>query len=160
MTALLQKDIPYLERCLVLAQEALEAGDKPFGSILVDKDGHILAEAKNRVNTFHPLAHPEYELAYWAAENLKPEQCSTSIIYTSGEHCPMCSGAQAWSGIGAIVYLSSGQQLMQWLEEFGFDNHKINLLPVNKIIKNIIVRGPGKGEMLEQIKKMHRKANK
>ena len=39
----------HLQRCVELANEALEAGDEPFGSILVSGDGMVLAEARNAV---------------------------------------------------------------------------------------------------------------
>ena len=62
-------DSYFLALCIDLAEEALEAGDKPFGSILVDKNNNILAQARNRVNAVNALAHPEYELAEWALNN-------------------------------------------------------------------------------------------
>ena len=40
---------PYLERCLALAEQALEAGDEPFGSVLVDGQGRVRAEDRNRI---------------------------------------------------------------------------------------------------------------
>ena len=42
-------ELPYLRRCVELATEALEAGDEPFGSVLVSADGEILADDLNRV---------------------------------------------------------------------------------------------------------------
>jgi len=41
-------DLPYLRRCVELAAEAVEAGDFPFGSVLVAADGTVLAEDRNR----------------------------------------------------------------------------------------------------------------
>ena len=38
-------DEGYLRRCVELATQALENGDDPFGSVLVDADGAMLAEA-------------------------------------------------------------------------------------------------------------------
>ena len=49
-------DNHFLSLCVDLAEEALEAGDKPFGSILVDKEGTILAQARNRINELNALA--------------------------------------------------------------------------------------------------------
>ncbi|MEC9304545.1 MAG: nucleoside deaminase, partial [Pseudomonadota bacterium] len=39
----------YLQRAVVLAEEALDAGDEPFGSVLVSAQGEILAEGRNRI---------------------------------------------------------------------------------------------------------------
>nr|WP_202477249.1 nucleoside deaminase [Streptomyces sp. SID5470] len=41
--------MPYLRRWVEPAAEALEAGDEPFGSVLVGAEGEILAEDHNRV---------------------------------------------------------------------------------------------------------------
>lgn len=43
MTALNQDDLRHLRRCIELAREALQAGDEPFGSVLVDADGNVRA---------------------------------------------------------------------------------------------------------------------
>lgn len=162
--AILETDIKYLKRCLELAEEALKAGDKPFGSILVSADGEILAEARNRVNEINELAHPEYELAQWAIRNLNLEERKTSTLYTSGEHCPMCAGAHAWADLGNIVYLSSASQLGEWLKEVGAQASPLNFIPIEKIVKGIEVRGPLVGDLNEQIKQLqwayHQKADK
>src|SRR5690606_24869840 len=110
-------DIPFLERCLELAEEAIAAGDQAFGSILVSESGEILAEDRNRIMELTRLAHPEYALAKWAAENLSAEERAKTTMYTTGEHCPMCAAAHGWVGLGTIVYLSSNAQLAAWFEE-------------------------------------------
>lgn len=48
----------HLQRCIKLAEEALEAGDQPFGSVLVGADGTVLAEDRNRVNSLDATYHP------------------------------------------------------------------------------------------------------
>src|SRR5699024_9910450 len=110
----------YLERCIALAQEALEAGDEPFGSVLVDFKGSILQEDRNRIAGGDATMHPEFELARWAANNMSPEARAQATVYTSGEHCPMCAAAHAWVGVGRIVYIRSeerrvGRESIIWL---------------------------------------------
>lgn len=149
----------FLTLCIDLAEEALNAGDRPFGSILVDKDGNILAQARNKVITHHALSHPEYVLAAWALDNLTKEQRQESTMYTSGEHCPMCAGAHGMASIGTVVYAASGRQFNEWLEENNIPLSPINLLPIEEVVKDIIVRGPAEGELLERIKRLHGKKN-
>ena len=103
-----QTDEKYLRRCLELANESVEAGDEAFGSVLVSEDGRIIAEARNRVNEKTILAHPEIDLAYWAAENLSEEERAKTTMYTTGEHCPMCSAAHGWVGLGTLVFFEFG----------------------------------------------------
>jgi len=63
-------DLRHLQRCVELATEALEAGDEPFGSVLVAADGSVLAEDHNRVAGGDRTRHPEFGLARWAAANM------------------------------------------------------------------------------------------
>jgi len=153
-TNLSEKDLTHLQRCLELAKEALDSGDKPFGSILVNKDNKVIAEARNRVNELTVLAHPEFELAQWAVNNLTSEERKKTTMYTSGEHCAMCSAAHGWVGLGTIVYLSAAKQLVSWLEEINAPVSPIKFIPIQDIIVNRIVKGPAEGEMLSKIKEL------
>lgn len=148
-------DQKYLRRCLELAKEAMEAGDEAFGSVLVNEGAEFIAEARNRGNEKTILAHPEIDLAYWAAEHLSEEQRAKTTMYTTGEHCPMCAAAHGWVGLGALVYLSSAKQFGAWQKEFDRILSPINFLPVEDLIKNIEVRSPATGDLLEEIKKLH-----
>ena len=158
--ALTATDKHFLALCIDLAEEALNAGDKPFGSILVDKNGIILAQARNKVNELNALSHPEYELAEWALDNLTEEQRKETTMYTSGEHCPMCAAAHGLARIGTVVYAASGQQYNKWPKEFSLPLSPINMIPIEVVVKEIKVRGPAKGELLERIKKLHENKNK
>lgn len=152
---IIENDRKYLLKCLELAKEAVAAGDEAFGSVLVNKEGKIIAEARNRVNQINVLAHPEIELAHWAVENLSKEERQKTTMYTTGEHCPMCSAAHGWVGLGTLVYLSSAKQLADWQEEYNIPAAPINFLPVEEIIKNVEIRGPADDELLEKIKQLH-----
>lgn len=105
-------DIGHLRRCVELAEIAVERGDDPFGSVLVGSDGSVLAERSNLVNTASDVtAHPELMLARWAGRNLTPGERHGATMYTSGEHCPMCSTAHIWAGIGRLVFVLSQQMI-------------------------------------------------
>ena len=51
-------DKKHLARCVELAKQALEAGDEPFGSVLVSPDGVVLFEAHNHVSCCDRTRHP------------------------------------------------------------------------------------------------------
>ncbi|MGB7395910.1 MAG: nucleoside deaminase [Pricia sp.] len=150
-----EKDKAILEECLILAKEAVEAGDEPFGSVLVNPVGDIIAKARNRVNERNLLAHPEIELAEWSLENLTGEERGQATMYTSGEHCPMCAAAHGWAGIGGLVYLSSAEQLQQWLKEFDAPEAPIHFVPVGNILKTTSIRFSGDTEQIAEIKALH-----
>jgi tRNA(Arg) A34 adenosine deaminase TadA len=143
------QDIALLERCIALAEEALDAGDEPFGSVLADKDGRIVAGGDR-------TRHPEFELARWAAENMTPEERAGATVYTSGEHCPMCAAAHAWVGLGRIVYASSTVQLSEWLAELGVPPAPVRSLPIQEIAPGIVVEGPAP-ELSERVHRLHQR---
>jgi tRNA(Arg) A34 adenosine deaminase TadA len=136
-------DLAHLRRCIELATEAFEAGDDPFGSVLADADGAVLAEDRNReATTNDPTAHPEFALSRWAAANLTPRQRLTATVYTSGEHCPMCSAAHAWVGLGRIIYVHSAAQLVEWRTALGRSASPVRTLSITEIAPGIPVVGP------------------
>lgn len=135
-------DLIHLERCVQLAEEALEAGDEPFGSVLVDGDGNVRFEDRNRVASGDRTRHPEFAIARWAIANLSPEERATATVYTSGEHCPMCAAAHGWAGLGRIVYASSSAQLSGWLDELGVPPPPVATLPITAVVPGAVVEGP------------------
>ena len=152
-----ETDHNHLQRCVELAQKALEAGDEPFGSLLVSADGKVLLEDHNHVvSKGDPTRHPEIKIARWAAKNMSPEERASATVYTSGEHCPMCAAAHGWVGLGRVVYASSSAQLSEWLEEFSDEPSPVNLLPIEDIVADIEVDGPVP-ELAEQVRELHRR---
>ena len=140
---LTQSDHRHLRRCIALARQALESGDEPFGSVLVAADGTLLAEDHNRVvETGDRTRHPEFALARWAAENMAPEERAGATVFTSGEHCPMCSAAHGWVGLGRIVYVHSSEQLTGWLDELGVPAPPVRPIPIQEVAPGVAVQGP------------------
>lgn len=140
--ALSDTEMAHLRRCVELAEEALDAGDEPFGSVLVGGDGVALAEDRNRIAGGDRTRHPEFELARWAAENMALGDRADATVFTSGEHCPMCAAAHAWVGLGRIVYATSAAQLTSWLEELGAPRSPVRPLPINEVAPGVIAVGP------------------
>ena len=147
-------DKKYLKRCIELAKTALENNDEPFGSVLVSADGEVLMEDHNHVAGGDHTQHPEFALARWAANNMTPEERSKATVYTSGEHCPMCSAAHGWVGLGRIVFASSTEQLTQWLDELGVAPSRVRNLSIQEVIREVEVDGPVP-ELAEEVRKLH-----
>lgn len=149
-----ERDRPFLRRCVELAREALEAGDEPFGSLLVDETGAVRFADRNRIRYGDATRHPEFAIARWAAEHLWPQQRSTSVVYTSGEHCAMCSAAHAWVGLGRIVYASSTEQLTAWHREWGLPGGPLAPLPINAVAPEVLVAGP-EPSLVPEVRALH-----
>lgn len=152
-------DLKHLRRCVELATIALEKGDEPFGSVLVSGDGEVLMEDHNHVAGGDHTQHPEFAIARWAANNMSVEERKKATVYTSGEHCPMCAAAHGWVGLGRIVYASSSTQLVQWLKELGVPEPRVRPLPIQEVIRDVVVDGPVP-ELAEQVRKLHERLHK
>ena len=152
-----ETDMKHLKRCVELAAEALEKGDQPFGSVLVSADGEVLFEDHNHIAGGDYTQHPEFNIARWSGQNMTPEERAAATVYTSGEHCPMCSAAHGLAGLGRIVYASSTKQLGEWLNEFGVERKsKTKSLSIEDVLVDPAVEGPVQ-ELADQVKELHKK---
>lgn len=151
-----ETDLRHLRRCVELAETALAGGDEPFGSVLVSAAGEVLFEDHNHVAGGDYTQHPEFAIARWAANNMSPEERSKSTVYTSGEHCPMCSAAHGKVGLGKIIYATSSRQLAGWLNELGVKPGPVYNLAIEEVIKDAQVEGPVP-ELAEQVHELHRR---
>ena len=152
--SLSETDLVHLRRCVELAREGYEDGDEPFGSVLVDATGAVRFEDRNRVKEGDETRHPELEIARWSASHLSAEERATATVYTSGEHCPMCSAAHAWMGLGRIVYAVSSAQLTQWRDGWGAPASPVVALPVTAVAPGVPVDGPAP-ELEEEMRALH-----
>jgi tRNA(Arg) A34 adenosine deaminase TadA len=150
-------DLAHLCRCVDLAAEAVDAGDEPFGSVLVDAAGEVRFEDRNRVKGGDRTRHPELAIARWAAEHLTPEERSAATVYTSGEHCPMCAAAHAWVGLGRIVFATSSEQLAAWRADWGLPPSPVATLPISTVAPGVPTTGPVE-ELAEAVRELHRPA--
>jgi tRNA(Arg) A34 adenosine deaminase TadA len=149
-----ETDLVHLRRCVGLAREALGEGDEPFGSVLVDGEGEIRFEDRNQVKDGDQTRHPEFEIARWAATHMTPLERAAATVYTSGEHCPMCSAAHGWVRLGRIVYAVSSAQLGEWLSEWGVPASPVASLPITAVVPGAQVDGPVP-ELAAEMKELH-----
>ena len=149
-------DRKYLQRCVELAADAFEKGHSPFGSILVSKDGEILFEDHNRDAEGDNTRHPEFEIAKWAVNNLNEDERKEAVVYTSGEHCSMCSSAHGLVGLGRIVYASSSKQLKEWQKDLGVESGLLKGLSITEVLNGVQVEGPDE-KLSEEVKALQYK---
>jgi tRNA(Arg) A34 adenosine deaminase TadA len=105
-------DEALLRRAFAVADKARQAGDHPFGAILVGPDGTVLMEQGNGYTSEggDPTAHAERLLAT-RAKAYDVAFLARCTLYSSAEPCAMCAGAIYWSGIGRLVYGQSEADL-------------------------------------------------
>lgn len=77
----------------------------PFGAVITDKDGKILAVASNTVLGHHdPTAHAEINAIRMAAAALETHDLSGCTLYATGYPCPMCLSAIIWANIKTVYF--------------------------------------------------------
>ena len=92
----------FLEAAIAEAQQSIEQGGIPIGSVIVHQ-GKIIGRGHNqRVQKGSVILHGEMD-ALENAGRLPASVYQNSVIYTTLSPCPMCTGAILLYGIPKIV---------------------------------------------------------
>lgn len=88
-----------------LAAEAGERGDPPFGAVLVDRAGIVVAAAANcQVTSDDPTAHAEMELLRVGARSGHRAPLHGYTLVVNAEPCSMCASAIVKAAPDELVY--------------------------------------------------------
>jgi tRNA(Arg) A34 adenosine deaminase TadA len=102
----------HLRRAVALAHEARARGDRPFGAVLLDAAGEVVAEGRNAVTTTGDVrAHAELDAIEAAREAGTSHRVAGGTVLASGEPCPMCAAGMVWAGIARIVFAAAGADI-------------------------------------------------
>ncbi|WP_432353296.1 nucleoside deaminase [Sporosarcina sp. A2] len=97
----------FLNDAIQLATDSVLQGGGPYGAVIV-RDGEIIASGVNSVELDHdPSAHAELVAIREACRVIASTDLSDTILYASGEPCPMCLAASYQAKIGEIYYACS-----------------------------------------------------
>jgi len=99
----------YMEEAIKEAEVGTKNKDGgPFGVVIVDKEGNIIAKEHNQViKTNDPTAHAEINAIRSACKKLGTKDLKDCIMYSTCEPCPMCLSAIIWSNIKIVYYGST-----------------------------------------------------
>jgi tRNA(adenine34) deaminase len=97
-------DLKFMQRALVLADQAAEQGEVPVGAVLV-LDGEIVGEGQNQViSASDPTAHAECVALRNASMALANYRLPGSTLYVTLEPCTMCVGALVHARVSRLVF--------------------------------------------------------
>lgn len=140
------EDLDRLRRAFVLAEHARQVGGAPYGALVTDVAGQVVAEHGNTsaIDGGDPTDHAEMVTIRSAWRALGDERMKSATLYASTEPCTMCAGGIYWSGIGRVVYGMSNTRLLRFT---GDDpEHAAFALPCRDILQHgyrpITVIGP------------------
>lgn len=92
----------WMELAIEQARRAIDAGQTPFGAVIVRGD-ELIAAGHNQVwGTTDPTAHGEIVTIRRAAAALGCISLAGCEMYSSCEPCPMCASAIHWANLDAI----------------------------------------------------------
>lgn len=108
-----------LRRAFAIAIESRNAGDHPFGALLLH-GGEIVAEAHNRTQSDGDLtAHAELMLVRVLEREGRLALLADGTVVASTEPCPMCVGALFWAGARHVVFGLSAARLNRMVSRPG-----------------------------------------
>ncbi len=97
-------DVEWMQRALVLADRAAEAGEVPVGAVVVRDGGELGAGWNAPIGTNDPSAHAEILALRAAATASANYRIPGSTLYATMEPCPMCAGAIIQARVARVVY--------------------------------------------------------
>ena len=94
-----------MQRALIQARMAAEAGEVPVGAVVVGGDGAILAESGNTcVGQNDPAGHAELVALRAAARAIGNYRLPGVTVYVTLEPCPMCASLMVHARIDRLVF--------------------------------------------------------
>ena len=93
-----------MRRAEALRDEALRAGDQPFGAVVLRGEVIVGAAPSRVVTATDPTAHAEMEAIRDAARRLRTRDLSGCVLVSTSRPCSMCEAAASWAGISRMVY--------------------------------------------------------
>jgi tRNA(adenine34) deaminase len=100
----LPDDELFMQRALMLAAAAAEAGEVPVGAVLV-RHGAVLGEGYNQpIARCDPTAHAEIVALRAAAAACGNYRLPETTLYVTIEPCTMCIGALMHARVARIVF--------------------------------------------------------
>lgn len=99
-----ERDSYYLDKAILLAEQAFGIGEVPVGSVIVEND-KIIADGFNEKEKFSdPLRHAEIVALNRAAKFKGEWRLNNCTLYTTMEPCIMCCGAILHFRIKKVIF--------------------------------------------------------
>lgn len=93
-----------MRRAEQLRDEALRAGDQPYGAVVLCGAAIVGAARSRVVTSTDPTAHAEMEAIRDAARRLGTRDLSACVLVSTSRPCRMCEAAAGWGGITRMVH--------------------------------------------------------
>ncbi len=96
------------------AQCATMEGNYPFGAVMADAQGNVIASAHNTQKSEHdPTAHAEINLIRKLAKQYSPDELADFYLASNAESCSMCMSAAIKAGIVHYIFGAPSEPHME-----------------------------------------------
>jgi tRNA(adenine34) deaminase len=120
----MQKYEKYMRIAIKKAHLGEKRGEPPFGGIMIDKNGRIIAESHDTVVKNNDMTcHSEFNLVKIASKKIGPNLSGCTVICTC-EPCPLCFTALWLSKVSTIVF---GSYISDVLKLTGEKQRELNI---------------------------------
>lgn len=93
-----------MRRAEALRDEAVRAGDQPYGAVVLRGELIVGAAPSRVVAHTDPTAHAEMEAIRDAVRRLGTRDLSGCVLVSTSRPCRMCEAAAGWAGIERMVH--------------------------------------------------------
>ncbi|WP_075181050.1 nucleoside deaminase [Pantoea sp. 1.19] len=106
-----------ITRTIELAMQNVEAGGRPFATVIM-RHGELIAESANQVaQTQDPTAHAEILAVRAACQRLGTENLTDCEIYILASPCPMCLGALYYCSPKRVTYITTREEYVPYYRD-------------------------------------------
>ncbi len=142
-----EKDCFYMDKALVLAQKAYDAGEVPIGALIVSDSDEIIGTGYNQIETMtSQISHAEISAIILATKYFDDWRLEECTLYVTIEPCTMCYGALQLSRIKRLVFGAASPV-------FGYHLDKDSFLSVYNNDTLLIKRGVREQACAQIVKK-------
>ena len=94
----------WMEKALVLAEQARDLGEVPIGAVVIMND-QIIGQGYNQpISQDDPTAHAEIEALRDAAHHIGNYRLPGSSLFVTVEPCTMCAGALVHARVQNLIF--------------------------------------------------------
>ncbi|CAO1653046.1 nucleoside deaminase [Salinibacterium sp. NYA9b] len=126
-----------MRAALALSRQALQAGEFPYGAVVIDSSGAIVGRAHDRVETDDDLtSHAEIMAVKDAVRNHGRSLAGCTLV-SGVEPCAMCFSAAWTAGVEHLVFGLSMSEMLELrpdaLDEISIDSTALSALTTRRL---------------------------
>ncbi|HUS26115.1 MAG TPA: nucleoside deaminase [Nevskiaceae bacterium] len=106
-----------IQECQVEASKSIKNGNPPFGCVITDADGNIVAQDHNTQNSDNdPTAHAEIKALRQLGKSIGSRYLDGYIMFANASSCSMCTSGSVKARITQFYYGAPPEPSMNpWL---------------------------------------------